>query len=117
MPTIDDFVRPQECVSEFVSDMGRAIRTWGEQRYLPIRQQIDEDWREHTLVKPLLKFANNAVERACSRAMDFMGPYGDAREYDIEKHWRDQKVIGLWMGGKALKALEFARYWYDLETL
>ena len=46
-----------------------------------------------------------------------MGSYGYAREYDIEKHWRDQKVIGLWMGGKGLKALENARYWYDLETL
>ncbi len=40
-----------------------------------------------------------------------------AREFDIEKHWRDQKVIGLWMGGKGLKTLENARYWYDLETL
>ena len=44
-------------------------------------------------------------------------PYHSAREYDIEKHWRDQKVIGLWMGGKGLKTLENARYWYDLETL
>lgn len=125
---------------------------------MPIRQQVDEDWRDHKIVEPLLKevlvdlginaaffpaevggtdiygwepweeryllktrglslFACNAVERACSRAMDFMGSYGYAREFDIEKHWRDQKVIGLWMGGKTLKTLENARYWYDLETL
>jgi alkylation response protein AidB-like acyl-CoA dehydrogenase len=77
-----------------------------------------EPWDERFVLKTrgLALFANNAVERACSRAMDFMGSYGYAREYDIEKHWRDQKVIGLWMGGKGLKTLENARYWYDLET-
>lgn len=78
-----------------------------------------EPWDERFVLKTrgIALFASNAVERACSRAMDYMGSYGYAREYDIEKHWRDQKVIGLWMGGKGLKALENARYWYDLETL
>jgi len=78
-----------------------------------------EPWDEKFLLKTrgLALYANNAVERACSSAMDFMGSYGYAREFDIEKHWRDQKVIGLWMGGKGLKTLENARYWYDLETL
>lgn len=78
-----------------------------------------EPWDERYVLKTrgLALHANNAVERACSRAMDFMGSYGYAREFDIEKHWRDQKVIGLWMGGKGLKTLENARYWYDLETL
>jgi len=78
-----------------------------------------EPWDERFVLKSrgLALHANNAVERACSRAMDFMGSYGYAREFGIEKHWRDQKVIGLWMGGKGLKTLENARYWYDLETL
>ena len=78
-----------------------------------------EPWDERFLLKTrgLALYANNAVERACNNAMDFMGSYGYSREFDIEKHWRDQKVIGLWMGGKGLKTLENARYWYDLETL
>jgi alkylation response protein AidB-like acyl-CoA dehydrogenase len=78
-----------------------------------------EPWDERLELKSrgLALYANNAVERACSRAMDFMGSYGYAREFDIEKHWRDCKVIGLWMGGKGLKALENARYWYDIQTL
>jgi alkylation response protein AidB-like acyl-CoA dehydrogenase len=78
-----------------------------------------EPWDERFVLKTrgLALYSNNAVERACSRAMDFMGSYGYAREFNIEKHWRDQKVIGLWMGGKGLKTLENARYWYDLETL
>ena len=76
-------------------------------------------WDERYLLKTrgLALYASNAVERATSRAMDFMGSYGYSREFDIEKHWRDQKVIGLWMGGKGLKTLENARYWYDLDTL
>jgi alkylation response protein AidB-like acyl-CoA dehydrogenase len=76
-------------------------------------------WDERFLMKSrgLALYASNAVERACSRAMDFMGSYGYSREFDIEKHWRDQKMIGLWMGGKGLKTLENARYWYDLKTL
>ncbi len=78
-----------------------------------------EPWDERFVLKTrgLALHANIAVERACSRAMDFMGSYGYAREFDIEKHWRDQKVIGLWMGGRGLKTLENARYWYDLQTL
>jgi alkylation response protein AidB-like acyl-CoA dehydrogenase len=78
-----------------------------------------DPWDERFVLKTrgLALYANNAVERACSRAMDFMGSYGYSREFDIEKYWRDQKVIGLWMGGKGLKTLENARYWYDLETL
>jgi len=78
-----------------------------------------EPWDERFVLKSrgLALFANNAVERACSRAMDFMGSYGYSREFDIEKHWRDEKVIGLWMGGKGLKTIENARYWYDLQTL
>ena len=55
MPTIDDFIRPKEWVSDFVSDLGKVLRRWGEERYIPVRQQIDEDWKEHKLVKPFLK--------------------------------------------------------------
>jgi butyryl-CoA dehydrogenase len=78
-----------------------------------------QPWDERFVLKTrgLALYASNAVERACSRAMDFMGSYGYSREFDIEKQWRDQKMIGLWMGGKGLKTLENARYWFDLETL
>lgn len=78
-----------------------------------------QPWDERFILKTrgLALHANNVVERTCSRAMDFMGSYGYAREFDIEKHWRDQKVIGLWMGGKGLKTLENARYWFDIESL
>lgn len=54
MPNIDDFLRP-EWIPEIVLDVGKVIREWGEERYMPSRRQIDEDWKEHKLVKPLMK--------------------------------------------------------------
>ena len=52
MPTIDDFIRPREWVPEFLSDMGKVLSQWGEDRYVPIRQQVDEDWHDHKLITP-----------------------------------------------------------------
>ncbi|MBC2715158.1 MAG: acyl-CoA/acyl-ACP dehydrogenase [Desulfobacteraceae bacterium] len=31
------------------------LRKWGEERYAPIRRQVDDDWKEHKLIKPLFK--------------------------------------------------------------
>jgi alkylation response protein AidB-like acyl-CoA dehydrogenase len=78
-----------------------------------------DPWDERMAFKTrgISLYASEAVNRACYRAMDYMGSYGYAREFDIEKHWRDQRMIGLFMGGKGLRTLENARYWFDLETL
>jgi alkylation response protein AidB-like acyl-CoA dehydrogenase len=55
MPTIDDFTRPKEWIPEMIEAMAMSIREWVDDRYMPIRRKIDEDWTEHKLVKPLLK--------------------------------------------------------------
>jgi len=55
MATIDDFIRPEEWISDFTKDMGKVIRDWGKDKFLPVRKQIDEDWKEHKIVEPLLK--------------------------------------------------------------
>ncbi|GAI08879.1 unnamed protein product, partial [marine sediment metagenome] len=44
MPTIDDFTRPRELIPPLIDDMGRAIREWVDDRYMPMRRKIDEDW-------------------------------------------------------------------------
>jgi len=51
------------------------------------------------------------------RVMELMGSYGYTREGDIEKHWRDSKMLQLWLGGKQLDLMEVARYFYECETL
>jgi alkylation response protein AidB-like acyl-CoA dehydrogenase len=43
-----------------------------------------------------------------------MGSYGYVRDYDIEKYWRDGKVIQLWMGGAQVGRFDILRGYYDV---
>ncbi|MDP8257468.1 MAG: acyl-CoA dehydrogenase family protein [Candidatus Alcyoniella australis] len=61
-----------------------------------------------------------ACDRAMSeigRAIELMGQHGADRELDLEKHWRDLKIVQLWMGGKQLCQVETARWFYGCKTL
>lgn len=118
-------LKEHSLVAEMLCDLAMSIESTSAWMWTYTRE-IDnpeiygwEPWDERFLLKTrgLALHSNIVVERACSRAMDYMGSYGYSREGDIEKFWRDQKVIGLWMGGRGLKTLENARYWYDLKTL
>ncbi|MHB8781654.1 MAG: acyl-CoA dehydrogenase family protein [Candidatus Geothermincolia bacterium] len=51
------------------------------------------------------------------KAMNILSVYGPDRDWDIEKHWRDLKIVQLWMGGKQLCQMEVARWFYECETL
>ncbi len=51
------------------------------------------------------------------RAMDVLGVYGSDRAWDVEKHWRDVKMIQLWLGGKQLCQAESSRYYFDCSTI
>ncbi len=62
-------------------------------------------------------FCSDMAVHCTNRAMELMGSHGYSREGDIEKHWRDSKMLTLWMGGRQLDILEIARYFYDCETL
>jgi alkylation response protein AidB-like acyl-CoA dehydrogenase len=54
---------------------------------------------------------------ALGRALDLMGELGTDREWDVEKHWRDLKIVQLWMGGKQLCQMETARWFFECQTL
>ena len=60
--------------------------------------------------------ADRAVEDV-GRAMNIMGMHGSDRVCDVEKHWRDLKIVQLWLGGKQLAQMETARWFYECETL
>jgi alkylation response protein AidB-like acyl-CoA dehydrogenase len=61
-------------------------------------------------------FVTDQMTIMINKAMDLMGSYGYAREGAIEKHWRDSKIISLWMGGRSLAKLDIARHFYDCKT-
>ncbi len=50
-----------------------------------------------------------------NKAMELMGSFGYVREYDVEKYWRDCKIIQLWEGGAQLGRLDVCRGYYDLK--
>lgn len=68
-------------------------------------------------IRNIKDFISDRAVEIFGRAMDVLGAYGADREWDIEKHWRDVKIIQLWMGGKQLCQMEAARYFFDCETL
>ncbi|MFH1117425.1 MAG: acyl-CoA dehydrogenase family protein [Pseudomonadota bacterium] len=68
----------------------------------------------------MLSRASIAKMHACdvavsvtNKAMELMGAYGYVRDYDVEKYWRDCKMIQLWVGGGQLGRLDVCRGYYD----
>jgi len=68
----------------------------------------------------MLSRASIAKMHACdvavtvtNKAMELMGAYGYVRDYDVEKYWRDCKMIQLWEGGAQLGRLDVCRGYYD----
>ena len=49
-----------------------------------------------------------------NKAMELMGSFGYVRDFDVEKYWRDCKIIQLWEGGAQLGRLDVCRGYYDL---
>lgn len=61
-------------------------------------------------------FVSDQLTSVANRAIDLMGAAGYAREGDVEKHWRDSKIMSLWMGGRALPQLDIARWYFGATT-
>jgi alkylation response protein AidB-like acyl-CoA dehydrogenase len=61
-------------------------------------------------------YVSDQLTSVVNKAMDLMGAYGYARESDLEKYWRDSKILSLWMGGRALPQLDIARWFFDAQT-
>ena len=60
-------------------------------------------------------FVSDQLTRVANQVMDLMGAYGYSRDGEVEKHWRDSKIMSLWMGGRALPQLDIARWFFDAE--
>ncbi len=59
-------------------------------------------------------YAADTAVMVTNRAMELMGSYGYVRDYDVEKYWRDCKIIQLWEGGAQLGRFDVCRAYYDL---
>ncbi len=60
-------------------------------------------------------YATDVQIMVANKAMELMGSYGYVRDYDIEKYWRDGKIIQLWMGGAQVGRFDILRSYYNIE--
>jgi len=67
--------------------------------------------------RALKYFACDRAIEVLGEAMNLMDLSGIDRAWEVEKHWRDLKIVQLWMGGKQLCQMEVARWFYGCETL
>ena len=58
-------------------------------------------------------YAGDLAVMVTNKAMELMGSYGYVRDYDMEKYWRDCKIIQLWEGGAQLGRFDVCRGYYD----
>jgi len=107
-------------LADIVRDM-EIIRITGYQyaRMIDRPDLYGERWSDEIVAKGRVYkyFACDRAVEDLGKAMNLMGAYGADREWDVEKHWRDLKIIQLWMGGKQLCQMETARWFYECRTL
>jgi alkylation response protein AidB-like acyl-CoA dehydrogenase len=59
-------------------------------------------------------YACDVAVNVCNKGMQLTGSYGYMKEYNIEKHLRDCKIIQLWEGGAELGRIDVARGYYPM---
>ena len=68
---------------------------------------------EYRTAGSLRNHAADVAIMVTNKAMELMGSYGYVRDYDVEKYWRDCKIIQLWEGGAQLGRFDICRGYYD----
>jgi alkylation response protein AidB-like acyl-CoA dehydrogenase len=76
-------------------------------------------WSEEMLAKARIAkvYAADVSVMVANKAMEMMASFGYTREANVEKQWRDNKIMQLWLGGAQLGRLDIARHFCDLEIL
>jgi alkylation response protein AidB-like acyl-CoA dehydrogenase len=60
-------------------------------------------------------YAADVAVMVTNKAMELMGSYGYVRDYNVEKYWRDCKIIQMWEGGGQLGRFDVCRGFYDCQ--
>jgi len=117
-------LKENDAVAGALSDLAatiEAVRIIGYQaaRMLDRPELYGDRWSPEVVAK-IRAHRYYAVDRcleAANTAMNLMEALGADRELDVEKHWRDIKMLQLWLGGKQLCQMEVARWFFECETL
>lgn len=107
-------------LAEYVASL-EAVRIMGYQtaRMCDRPHIYGERWSHRMIAKSRAHrmFAADRCLECVGTAMNLMEAYGADRDRDVEKQWRDIKMVQLWLGGKQLCQMEVARWYLECETL
>ena len=114
-------IRDHSIAAGMLADMAIGIET-ARLAYMQAAWRFDhpEEYGEQHSLKQLSSasiakiYAADMAISVTNRAMELMGSYGYVRDYDVEKYWRDSKMIQLWEGGAQLGRFDVCRAYYDL---
>jgi alkylation response protein AidB-like acyl-CoA dehydrogenase len=113
-------LRDHSITAATLADIVTAIEVSRAETYLKARMLDRPDiygprWTPEMLARTRVTklFVSDQLTAVVNRVMDLMGASGYAREGDVEKHWRDSKIMSLWMGGRALPQLDIARWFFE----
>lgn len=60
---------------------------------------------------------SSMAEQAIDNTMELMASAGYAKEWQLERYWRDVKTIAVSMGNRELNKMDIARFFYETKTL
>jgi alkylation response protein AidB-like acyl-CoA dehydrogenase len=107
-------------LGQIASDMVNAeIFLWGTLERLDRADIYGPPWEHKQLA--MASVCANAVGdcawRAINRGLELMGSYGYSKEGKMEKLLRDAKIAQIVVGGRVLRLVEAARYYFGTETI
>lgn len=118
----DKPIRQHSIAAGILADMAIGIETarWS---YLSAAWMYDHPETYGSQTSNFILFRGSIAKmHACdvavsvtNKAMELMGSFGYVRDYDVEKYWRDCKIIQLWEGGAQLGRFDVCRGYYDLD--
>lgn len=116
----DKPIRDHSIAAGMLADMAIGIET-GRTYYLMAAYMLDhpEKYGPPTSKEMLSRasiakvYCADVAVMVTNKAMELMGAYGYARDYHVEKYWRDCKIIQLWEGGAQLGRFDVCRGYYE----
>lgn len=112
-------VRERSYFASILAEMYRMIDL-SRQYYLSVTWQVahpdvyGEPWSPHMLAKfsAARSFAGDTAMFCTNKAMELMGSYGYTFEMNLEKYYRDYKIVQMWLGGAQRDRLDIAQGLY-----
>jgi alkylation response protein AidB-like acyl-CoA dehydrogenase len=107
-------------LGQIASDMVTAeMLLWSTLERLDRPELYGPPWEHKQLVMASV-CANVVTEcafRAINRGLELMGSYGYSKEGKMEKLLRDVKIAQIVVGGRVLRLVEAARFYFGTETI